>query len=119
MLCNIIFLIHVVLVLFIVITPFLKVDVLIMLLHTVLVPCILFHWISNDNSCCLTLLEQALRKNCDKDQLFFQRLVGPVYKPRHDSLIVAGMLYLMYKSTKDVYERKEELRTNLRLIFDK
>ena len=118
MLCHLIHLIHVALVLFIVVTPFLKVDVLIMFLHAVLVPCILFHWLSNDNTCCLTILEQALRKNCDKEQLFFQRLVGPVYEPRHDSLIVAGMLYLMYKSTKDVYERKEELKTNLRLTSD-
>lgn len=118
MLCHIIFIIHVLLILFIVITPFTEADVIVMLLHAILVPCILFHWLVNDNTCCLTLIEQALRKNCDKEQLFFQRLVGPVYQPRHDGIIILAMVYLMFRSMRDVYRRRKELKRNLRVIFD-
>lgn len=117
---NLIFCIHVLLVLFIIVTPFIKVEPFIMLLHCFAIPSILLHWTLNDNTCCLTLLEQAFRKNCSRDELFFHRLVGPVYKPQHNTLIVIGMLLLMMKSCDNVYNRYDELTetmTSLRLIF--
>lgn len=116
-LCNVIFILHLFLVLFIVIVPFTKADVLLMLLHAIIVPCILIHWGLNDNTCCLTLLEQALRKDCKPEQLFFHQLVGPVYNADRDSFVVVCMIVLMTKSICNVYDRYDELVTNLRLIF--
>jgi hypothetical protein len=90
---NLILLIHVILVLYIIVTPFTNFP-LNNLLHCTLIVCILIHWLANDNTCCLTLLEKYFRKNCNSKDLFFQRLVGPVYQPRHDKFIIYGMILL-------------------------
>ena len=46
---------------------------------SVLVPFLFYHWSVNDDTCALTLLEQRVTGK-HKDELFMQRLVGPIYK---------------------------------------
>ena len=49
------------------------------LLDAILVPFIFFHWSVNDDTCALTQMEMAITGN-DKDETFFGRVMGPIYK---------------------------------------
>ena len=54
-----------------------------LVLHFIMMPFLWFHWLLNDDTCALTLIEQKLRdldpSEC-KDKSFFFNLVSPVYK---------------------------------------
>lgn len=54
--------------------------------HAVVMPFLFLHWITNDDTCALTLLETRLR-GIPKRQSFFHNLVGPVYKFRATTLV--------------------------------
>ena len=74
---------HLLLVIFIVITPFLNTNYY-LLLHVIIVPFILLHWIMNNNICALTVAEYYITeivtgKPVEKEDSFFARLVEPVY----------------------------------------
>jgi len=47
--------------------------------YSLLVPFIFFHWSVNDDTCALTQMEMAVTGN-DKDETFFGRVMGPIYK---------------------------------------
>lgn len=71
--------IHILLVLFIILTPFIGTPYQ-LTVHLVIVPFILLHWITNQSVCALTEMEKLLSgKTCDEDT-FFGQVVGPVYK---------------------------------------
>jgi hypothetical protein len=70
---------HVALVLFIVCTPFVG-DANLLMINFMIIPFIIFHWITNQSVCALTELEKWLREEKDDDSTFFGKLVGPVYK---------------------------------------
>lgn len=75
-----IFLLHALFVAFLTWAPFSSCDVAIVGC-ALLMPCLWVHWLLNDDTCALTLLERKLRgvENCDS---FFYNLVSPIYKPR-------------------------------------
>ena len=73
--------IHILLVLFVVIVPFLN-DNFLLLIHIMIVPFILLHWLMNDNNCSLTLIEKSLRKKLYGSYdltCFTCQLIEPVY----------------------------------------
>ena len=47
--------------------------------YSLLVPFIFFHWSVNDDTCALTQMEMYVTGN-SKDDTFFGRVVGPIYK---------------------------------------
>jgi hypothetical protein len=47
--------------------------------YSLLVPFIFFHWSVNDDTCALTQMEMYVTGN-SKDETFFGRVVGPIYK---------------------------------------
>ena len=47
--------------------------------YSLLVPFIFFHWSVNDDTCALTQMEMVVTGN-DKDETFFGRVMGPIYK---------------------------------------
>lgn len=51
-----------------------------LVLHAVITPFLWLHWILNDDTCVLTLLEKHLRGLEHDDHSFFYNLVSPVYK---------------------------------------
>lgn len=82
MLTFIIF-VHVIIVLFFILVPFIGTDCL-LFLHFIFLPFILLHWVHNDNSCMLTIIEQALREKIsgqpvDTKDCFFGRIIEPIY----------------------------------------
>lgn len=54
--------------------------------HAVVMPFLYLHWITNDDTCALTLLETRLR-GCPNRESFFHNLVSPVYKFRATTIV--------------------------------
>lgn len=75
---NILFILHVFIFLFVVVTPFTNYDILI-LLNMVFMMGIFLHWIVNNNICALTVLEKKLRGKENDEETFFGKLFGSVY----------------------------------------
>ena len=71
---------HLLIVAFIVLTPFVGNEYFLSL-HVLIIPFILIHWITNQSVCALTEIEKFITKKPEEDT-FFGRLVGPVYKFR-------------------------------------
>jgi len=76
---TIIGLLHFLLVLFIVMTPFIGNEYF-LTLHLLIVPFIVLHWLTNQSVCALTEIEKLLTNKKSDDETFFGKLVGPVYK---------------------------------------
>jgi hypothetical protein len=74
-------LLNIIFVLFVVIIPFTSSNYLLMI-HAILIPFLLFHWVLNDNTCALTLLEKKLRQEIygnDEGECITCKLIEPVY----------------------------------------
>ena len=72
-------LLHIFFILFVIITPFLSSNYL-LLLYTLTIPFLILHWLCNDNTCVLTIVERKLRgKERDDKDCFTCRLIEPVY----------------------------------------
>lgn len=92
---QIITFIHILIILFIVIVPFTNSNYF-LLLHAVVVPFIIIHWILNDNTCVLTVLEKNIRENLygvipKQDECFTCQLIEPIYdfKKNYESMSTA------------------------------
>lgn len=108
---------HLLLVVFIISAPFTNNEG-ILLMHAITIPFILLHWVTNDNTCCLTVTEAYFRKGVPKDELFFQKLIGPVYEPRYDIMIIGGMLLLLGITLFKVYNRKERIEKVFKMMYN-
>ncbi len=74
---------HLIIILFIIITPFTDSNYL-LLIHIIIIPFIVIHWILNDNTCCLTTTENFIRQisydsKIDEKDSFSYKLISPVY----------------------------------------
>jgi hypothetical protein len=102
---------HILLVCFLVLAGFSK-NSLIILLNLVLMVSIMFHWIVNNNICCLTVCEKLLRGVEDDAETFFGNLIGPVYSAHSNEyswililILFSFNLYQMYNLRADLYEK--------------
>lgn len=80
---KLITLLHIIFLLFIFIAPFSNSNYFIML-HIIIIPFIIFHWLLNNNTCSLTLMEKFIRKQInnkeiDDNECFTCRIIHPVY----------------------------------------
>lgn len=95
--------IHLFFVLVVVISPFYA-EQLSLTTYVVLLPFVVLHWVSADNTCILTAMERKLRLNAGEecssdDDLFIGSLISPVYDvhkhlPQLSDLIYIGTLLL-------------------------
>jgi hypothetical protein len=76
--------VHVALVAFVVVAPFSE-NPTALVLHLVGVPFLWLHWLLNDDTCALTVLERAVR-GVDARDSFVHAIVSPVYKIRDDTV---------------------------------
>lgn len=60
-----------------------------LVMHALVTPFLWLHWILNDDTCALTLLEKKIRGLEDDSHSFFYALVSPVYKVRDADVRVA------------------------------
>ncbi len=75
---NIIFVIHLVFLLWILVVPFMN-DRRQLEFYSIVIPFIFYHWSVNDDTCALTQAEMYVTGR-DKDETFMGRVVGPIYK---------------------------------------
>lgn len=86
---NIVAVVHVLFVVYVVAVPFVASQPDVLMLHVTLLTCLLVHWHLNNDACALTLLEHYLFPETKKNDLFVQRLVGPVYNVKSRDVTVA------------------------------
>ena len=70
---------HILLVLFMMLVPFLSNDKCLLAMHVVLSAGILVYWLLSDDTCALTILECKLR-GIENTESFIHSIVSPVYK---------------------------------------
>ncbi len=90
---------HLLLVLFIVVVPFCNIKPLLML-HAIVVPFIIFHWITNNNTCALTIMEHKMREyiagcSIPQTECFTNRLINPVYDFAKNNSDSSYLIYLV------------------------
>ena len=122
---NLIMFIHFCVVLFVVIIPFTNSNYF-LLMHSVIVPFIMIHWMLNDNTCILSIAEKKIREHLyggeiADDDCFTCRIINPIYDFKANNqdfstiiyiitsvlwLISAGKLYNKYKNgeIKTIYD---------------
>ena len=101
MLSKFINLVHIVLALFIILAPFIGNEYF-LTLHVILLPFIVFHWITNQSVCALTEIEKLVSGKKVDDETFFGKLVGPVYKFRtqeDEMLFLYGLMGCLFTIT--------------------
>jgi len=91
-------LIHVIFVLFVVGTPFIGSNYF-LLLHAIFVPFMMIHWLCNDNTCCLTIVERNLRKHMSGKKKYNDedcitcKIIEPVYDFRKNYKTFSKIIY--------------------------
>ena len=110
---------HIIIILLILIIPFASSNYL-LLLYIISIPFIILHWVVNNNTCCLTLMEQSLREKIngevvDRNETYMHKIMAPIYDFKKDNnslsifiysitiflwLYACGHLYLNYKNSK-------------------
>ena len=98
-LLDIIWILHIFIVMFVIVTPFYG-DNYLLLLHSICVPFLVLHWVMNENTCALTVIEHKIReqifgKNSDViyENNFMARLIEPVYDFRKNNKHLTYILY--------------------------
>ena len=89
---------HLAFVAFMVLAPFGRNRVA-LVAHLVVMPFVWAHWLLNDDTCALTVLECTLR-GVEPSQSFVHSLVGPVYAAGFDATWVASILLWTVTLTK-------------------
>lgn len=96
---NIILFIHLSVMLFIIVTPFIDSNYF-LLMHCIIVPFIMLHWFLNDNTCILSIMEKKIRehitgKKINKDDCFTSRIINPIYDFKANNEDWAHVLYIV------------------------
>lgn len=123
-LADLIWLLHILLIIFIIVVPFLpNIKWPILILHVAGVLSLLTHWILNNDSCALTLLECFLRgldgDNCKKNSFMYQ-LIAPVYNiPENDlkPIIFWGTIFLGVVSFSRLYKNWDKIKTEMLFMY--
>ena len=95
---KLVVLIHIIFVIFIIVTPFTN-STYFLLLHAIVTPFIMIHWSLNDNSCALTTFEKKLRtkingiENATK-QCFSCKIIEPIYDFKNNYKERATFIYI-------------------------
>ena len=79
MLAGTIRIIHILVRIFILATPFFGGDYLLSL-HFLIIPFIMLHWITNQSVCALTEMEKLVRGGCESKDTFFGQVMDPIYQ---------------------------------------
>lgn len=97
LLLNLVIGLHLIFVLFIVVTPFFGNNYL-LLLHAIFVPFMMIHWYINDNDCFLTLMERNIRLKLygtvpHPNDCFTYNLIAPIYDFKKNNNDMSFLIY--------------------------
>ena len=92
--------IHILVIIFVVIAPFTNSN-LFLLLHSIVVPFIMIHWILNNDTCAITLMEKYVRIQMnggdyvdDKDCISY-KVIGPIYNFMNEHVDYSRWTWIM------------------------
>lgn len=91
--------IHLIVIVFVLAAPFSNSNYL-MLLHAIVVPFIILHWLLNNNTCCLTVAEKYVREkntgfSVKEGDCFTYQLVAPIYDFNKNNQAFSTFIYLL------------------------
>lgn len=90
-------LIHILIILYVIIIPFTNSKYL-LLLHSVFVPFMILHWVTNNNTCVLTTVERQLRSNEKKlkdEDCFTCQLIEPIFDFKKNYSAFSTSIYIL------------------------
>lgn len=91
-------LLHILFIIFVVGAPFVNSNYILML-HSIFIPFMISHWICNDNTCCLTVVERNIKKRLDKNytdnDCFTCQLIEPIYDFKKNYKEYTIMIYVI------------------------
>lgn len=106
-LANLIKIFHILVILFVILTPIIFFSYhSLLILHIAFSICLLIHWVNNSNMCSLTLLESKLRGNMQYNKTFIHQFISPIYdisKKESNEIIYAMTILLMFLSIYHLY----------------
>lgn len=117
---KIILICHLIIVLFVVLTPFFNSNYL-LFMHSIIVPFIMFHWVTNNDMCALTLMEKEIRKRLNKDSngddCFTCKIIEPVYNFKNNNnskekFIYGSTIFLWIVSISKLYIKYKNKQIN-------
>ena len=113
---NIIFAIHLFLFMSLVIMPFTNIKHYLEF-YSIMVPFLFFHWSVNDDTCALTLMEQKITGK-NKDETFFGRVMGGIYKMEDTDAnkFFKSLLFFLWMFVQFRLGRFDMLKDDLKLI---
>ena len=112
MIADIINLIHVVVLLFILATPFIGSEYY-LTLHLIIIPFIMIHWLTNQTVCALTELEKLARGTSVDSDTFFGQMMVPIYQ--NESFI--GRIISPFYKIQDEETEKRAVWIGLALLW--
>ena len=110
--------VHLIVIIFVLATPFCDSNYL-LLLHIIVIPFIILHWLLNNNTCCLTVAEKYIREKntgtvVKEDDCFTYQLVAPIYDFNKDHEAFSTFIYILTISLWfiSVYNISNKICTN-------
>jgi hypothetical protein len=129
LIANIIKTIHIIIIIFMIIIPFVNIPYL-LILHITFSICLMIHWVMNSNECALTQLEAYYRKVPKYDTLM-NRFISPLYQISDNQyyyliwistvILLIISIYNLYYSPKIYifYDKYKKLKNyNIKNILD-
>lgn len=89
--------IHIILILLIILLPFCDTPYFLML-HSVFVPFLILHWVTNNNTCVLTTTEKYLRNKKskdDEDDCLTCKLINPIFDFKKNHIDSSNFIYFI------------------------
>ena len=111
----VVYIIHIIVLIFVIVAPFTNSNYL-LFMHSILVPFIMLHWLLNNDSCAVTMIEKYARGGgsvVNNEDCISYKIVGPIYNLTKDYadhskltwittiilwLISVGKLYNKYRT---------------------
>jgi hypothetical protein len=97
----IISILHIIVILFVLITPFTNYNYF-LFMHAIIVPFIMLHWYLNNNTCSLTIAEKEIRKRMnggnnevDDDECYTYKFIAPIYDFNKNHEEYSQFIYLL------------------------
>ena len=103
---NIIAGLHILIIIFITITPFASSNPLVLIYYCYILFFIMLHWCTNNDSCVLTLIESKLRGK-RSNETFMGKLIKPVYNVSSKELHYLALGLFFYAFFKSQIWKKE------------
>ena len=104
--------IHIIIRIFIVVTPFLGGEYL-LTIHFLVIPFIMLHWLTNQTVCALTEMEKIVRGGCLDTETFFGQIMIPIYK--NESFV--GTIISPFYEIKDKDTEKKAVWIGLTFLW--